>query len=126
MLHGSYALHHAAFLPLPVVSYTSWALRKWPTQWAGSASIPDVLGCDRQSPFPYPQHAWARTNQWLALYSKDMTMAHRQDAAASTQSYEPRALAKKHRISVEEAQKIIAEHGADRKAADKAARRIAA
>ncbi|WP_173425161.1 hypothetical protein [Pseudorhizobium marinum] len=53
-------------------------------------------------------------------------MAQQQDASASTQSYEPKTLAKKHRISVEEAAKIIAEHGADRKAADKAARRIAA
>ncbi|MFN7092483.1 MAG: hypothetical protein ACK4P4_18265 [Allorhizobium sp.] len=53
-------------------------------------------------------------------------MTQQLDATASAQSYEPKTLAKKHRISVEEAQKIITEHGADRKAADKAARRIAA
>jgi hypothetical protein len=53
-------------------------------------------------------------------------MTQPQDAAASAQSYEPKTLAKKHRISVEEAEKIIAEHGSNRKAADKAARRIAA
>lgn len=33
--------------------------------------------------------------------------------------------AKKHRISVEDAKAILAEYGDDRKAADKAARRIA-
>jgi hypothetical protein len=36
-----------------------------------------------------------------------------------------KTLAKKHRISVEDAGKILAEHGSDRKAADKAARRVA-
>jgi hypothetical protein len=62
----------------------------------------------------------------VAFQIKEIIMTQQQDAAASAQSYEPKTLAKKHRISVEEAEKIIAEHGSDRKAADKAARRIAA
>lgn len=53
-------------------------------------------------------------------------MTEQQGASASTRAYEPKILAKKHRISVEVAAKIIAEHGSDRKAIDKAARRIAA
>lgn len=52
-------------------------------------------------------------------------MAHQQDASASDHPYDPKVLAKKHRISVEEARKIISEFGSDRKASDKAARRIA-
>ncbi|WP_200950842.1 hypothetical protein [Rhizobium sp. Root1220] len=52
-------------------------------------------------------------------------MTRPQDAFASA-PYDAKTLANKHRISIEEAQKIIAEHGADRKASDKAARRIAA
>ena len=52
-------------------------------------------------------------------------MAQSKDASASAQNYDVKTLAKKHRISVEDAGKILAEHGADRKAADKAARRIA-
>lgn len=53
-------------------------------------------------------------------------MIEYRDASASTQPYDAKTLSKKHRISVEEAAKIIAEYGADRKAADKAARRVAA
>lgn len=53
-------------------------------------------------------------------------MTNLQDASTSNTPYEPKTLAKKHRISLEDAQKIVAEHGADRKASDKAARRIAA
>jgi hypothetical protein len=49
-----------------------------------------------------------------------------QDASTSSESHDPKILAKKHRISLEDAQKIISEHGHDRKAADKAARRVAA
>jgi len=52
-------------------------------------------------------------------------MAHPQGASASDQTYDPKVLAKKHRITVDEAIKIISQHGSDRKAADKAARRIA-
>jgi hypothetical protein len=48
------------------------------------------------------------------------------DASASAQAYDAKTLAKKHRISVEDAAKIVAQFGADRKASDKAARRIAA
>lgn len=53
-------------------------------------------------------------------------MTERQDASASAQPYDAKTLAKKHRIDVKDAEKIIAEHGSDRKASDKAARRIAA
>jgi hypothetical protein len=48
-----------------------------------------------------------------------------ESASAPDQPYEPKILAKKHRITLEEAEKVIAEHGADQKASDKAARRIA-
>jgi hypothetical protein len=41
-------------------------------------------------------------------------------------AYDAKTLAKKHRIAVEDALKILAEHGTNRKASDKAARRIAA
>ncbi len=53
-------------------------------------------------------------------------MAQPQGASASEQTYDAKTLAKKHRISVEEAENIILEYGADRKSCDKAARRIAA
>lgn len=53
-------------------------------------------------------------------------MTNQQDASASAQPYDAKTLAKKHRISIEDAEKIIAQYGADRKASDKAARRIAA
>ncbi|NTA58442.1 hypothetical protein G6L32_07310 [Agrobacterium tumefaciens] len=53
-------------------------------------------------------------------------MAQPQGASASEQPYDAKILAKKHRISVDEAEKIISEYGSDRKASDKAARRIAA
>jgi hypothetical protein len=53
-------------------------------------------------------------------------MTEQQDATASAQPYDAKTLAKKHRIDIEDAAQIIAEHGADRKASDKAARRIAA
>jgi hypothetical protein len=48
------------------------------------------------------------------------------DAAASVQPYDAKTLAKKHRIDIEDAKKIIDQYGSDRKASDKAARRIAA
>ena len=41
------------------------------------------------------------------------------------QPYQPIPFAKKHRISVEDAKAIIEKHGADRKSADKEARRVA-
>lgn len=46
-------------------------------------------------------------------------------ASALDQPYDAKTLAKKHRISMEDAAKILDQHGSDRKAADKAARRIA-
>jgi hypothetical protein len=45
---------------------------------------------------------------------------------AETQRKDVINFAKKHRIEIEDAQKIIAQYGDDRKNADKAARRIAA
>ncbi len=48
------------------------------------------------------------------------------DAPASSLAYEPKVLAKKYRIDIEDAVKILEQHGADKKAVDKAARRIAA
>jgi hypothetical protein len=53
-------------------------------------------------------------------------MTDQKGAPASAQAYDPKTLAKKHRISIEDARKIIDQYGADRKATDKAARRIAA
>ncbi|MBO0145499.1 hypothetical protein D3C87_1779530 [compost metagenome] len=47
-------------------------------------------------------------------------------ASAAEPAYEPKVLAKKFRIPVEDAAKIIDQYGSDRKAIDKAARRIAA
>jgi hypothetical protein len=52
-------------------------------------------------------------------------MADTMQANASEKPYDAVYLAKKHRISLEDAKKIIEEHGGDRKASDKAARRIA-
>jgi hypothetical protein len=51
-------------------------------------------------------------------------MTEREGASASAAAYEPKILAKKFRISIDEATKIIAQHGSDRKAIDKAARRL--
>lgn len=53
-------------------------------------------------------------------------MTDREGALAPTPAYEPKVLAKKFRITVEDAVKIIDQYGSDRKAIDKAARRIAA
>lgn len=52
-------------------------------------------------------------------------MAQSKDASASAQNFDAKTLAKKHRISVEDAANILAQYGDNRKAADKAARRIA-
>ena len=52
-------------------------------------------------------------------------MAQSKGASAPAQTYDAKTLAKKHRISVDDAVKIIAQHGSDLKAVDKAARRIA-
>jgi hypothetical protein len=53
-------------------------------------------------------------------------MAQAKGTSASEGPYDATTLAKKHRISVEDAKQIIAQYGDDRKSADKAARRIAA
>ena len=47
-------------------------------------------------------------------------------ASAPDKAYDPVTLAKKHRISVEDAKAIVEQYGSDKKSADKAARRIAA
>jgi len=46
------------------------------------------------------------------------------NSTAAEQPYEAIPFAKKHRISVEDAKAIIKKHGADRKSADKEARRV--
>jgi len=51
--------------------------------------------------------------------------ATKQNAAPVDQPYQPIPFAKKHRISVEDAKAILEKHGADRKSADKEARRVA-
>jgi hypothetical protein len=56
----------------------------------------------------------------------EIIMSVSNGAPAPDKPYDPVALAKKHRISVEDAKAIVDQYGADRKAADKAARRIAA
>ncbi|WP_200933906.1 hypothetical protein [Rhizobium sp. Leaf306] len=53
-------------------------------------------------------------------------MPDQHSAPALSHLYDPKVLAKKHRISIDDAVKIIAVHGSDRKAIDKAARRVAA
>jgi hypothetical protein len=49
-----------------------------------------------------------------------------ENRASSLKSVDALKLAKKHRISIEDASKIVEHNGDDHKAADKAARRIAA
>lgn len=44
---------------------------------------------------------------------------------AEAQAYKPVPFAKRHRISVEDAAKILAKHGDNRKSADKEARQVA-
>jgi hypothetical protein len=51
-------------------------------------------------------------------------MSDKKANTAAEQPYEAIPFAKKHRISVEDAQAIIKKHGADRKSADKEARRV--
>jgi hypothetical protein len=46
------------------------------------------------------------------------------NANTAEKPYDPIAFAKKHRISVEDAQAIIKKHGANRKSADKEGRRV--
>lgn len=53
-------------------------------------------------------------------------MAHAKGASASEKPYDAITLAKKYRISVEDAQAVLDEHGDNRKLADKAARRVVA
>lgn len=53
-------------------------------------------------------------------------MANANVKPASEKPYDAVTLAKKHRISLEDAKIILDEHGDNRKLADKAARRIAA
>jgi hypothetical protein len=53
-------------------------------------------------------------------------MADAKSASAPEKPHDAITLAKKHRISVEDARAILDQHGDNRKLADKAARRIAA
>jgi hypothetical protein len=60
------------------------------------------------------------------LISRSSPMADKKNnAPADAQAYQPVPFAKKHRISVEDATAILRKHGADRKSADKEARRVA-
>jgi len=52
-------------------------------------------------------------------------MSDKKTSAAAEQPYEAVSFSKKHRISLEDAKTIIKKHGADRKSADKEARRVA-
>lgn len=53
-------------------------------------------------------------------------MSEKKDTKTTAeQPYEPVAFAKKHRISIEDAQAIIKKYGSDRKSADKEGRRVA-
>ncbi|WP_341487380.1 hypothetical protein [Pararhizobium sp. A13] len=53
-------------------------------------------------------------------------MTDKHQAHAPAKPNDVKVFAKKHRIELEDAQKILDEYGDDRKAADKAARRVAA
>ena len=53
-------------------------------------------------------------------------MTDQNQAPAPAKPIDVKALAKKFRIDIEEAQAIVAQYGDDKKAAEKAARRIAA
>lgn len=52
-------------------------------------------------------------------------MVAKTENAQADAAYQPIPFAKKHRISVEDATAILKKHGADRKSADKEARRVA-
>jgi hypothetical protein len=54
---------------------------------------------------------------------KQMSAA-RQNPASAELPYQPIPFSKKHRISIEDAKAILEKHGADRKSADKEARRV--
>ena len=62
----------------------------------------------------------------VAAFLMEIVMSDTSGAVAPDKPYEAVSLAKKHRISIEDAKAIIEEFGTDRKATDKAARRIAA
>jgi hypothetical protein len=76
---------------------------------------PQPTGFDRRLPTSLPK-----------LISRSSPMADKKNnAPAEAQAYQPVPFAKKHRISVEDATAILRKHGADRKSADKEARRVA-
>jgi hypothetical protein len=76
---------------------------------------PQPTGFDRRLPTSLPK-----------LISRSSPMADKKNnAPADAQAYQPVPFAKKHRISVEDATAILRKHGADRKSADKEARRVA-
>lgn len=83
-------------------------------------------GCVTDAQAPYDGRDQARRVWRQSLPNpKEKTVSNLNDASASAKSDDVKTLAKKHRISVEDATKIVAQFGADRKACDKAARRIA-
>ncbi|MCV9967729.1 hypothetical protein OIU34_38575 [Pararhizobium sp. BT-229] len=53
-------------------------------------------------------------------------MTEQNQAPAPAKPIDPKVLAKKFRIDIEEAQAIVNQYGDDKKAAEKAARRVAA
>ena len=76
---------------------------------------PQPIGFDCRLPTSLPRRI-----------SRRSPMAEKKNnAPAEAQAYQPIPFAKKHRISVEDATAILRKHGADRKSADKEARRVA-
>jgi hypothetical protein len=74
----------------------------------------------------HPRFNHVRFSNTLKPLSPEIPMSEKKDTKTTTeQPYEPIAFAKKHRISVEDAQAIIKKYGTDRKSADKEARRVA-
>lgn len=60
------------------------------------------------------------------IIQMENTMTDQSQAPKPAKPIDVKALAKKFRISLEEAQAILDEYGDDKKAAEKAARRVAA
>jgi hypothetical protein len=75
------------------------------------------LALSRSTPF----NRAALGEQAPSLISEKQMSAAKQNPASS---YQPIPFAKKHRISIEDAKAILEKHGADRKSADKEARRV--
>jgi len=78
--------------------------------------------------YPFEIRPFRPLTKWQSSTPKHWRsfMANANVKPASEKPYDAITLAKKHRISLEEAKIILDEHGDNRKLADKAARRIAA